>query len=549
MSNRNKNTVNKKDSRNNQAKKQGTSKPSNQDRQAMKVMDQDDPKFAKLNRYNDGNDPDYYFTDKALAEQAATFPFVYFLGTKNTIGKFCVPTVEVIRMNPSLGVTPSDDDGNVDTQTGANMAAQKLYTRLSVASGRTASYQPNDVLMSIAAATSLAEGIEYARRFFGVATTYSVRNRVFAWRILSMLANAPESFGRDFVTKMADYRMELNMIITKLNQIPLFADMGFVRKSLEMYQKIYMDETSDTAQIYAYSPYSIWQIDETTQGGTTLKSVELYSTTFQGLLDKLNACADALLNSTTLNMVYADIFNYQARFSAKFITLDYVLEGYSVIPEYNERALQQIHNAVIVSAPLKLDVGDNIMGYKVTPSNDVHSRAENGLILYNPMFGGQDAANGLVFDFETSTPDLVDKIDNIKFAALKGIVVTTPDTVVTLNATLPDHYIVDALIFGATPTDQVYVTANRRTYPGGDFESPQFEAFGAGEYSSISANSVYDALLSKFNHNFLGVVYNADAGVDDVLSITGDLNYFTSMPQDHFKRITDLEYQGLFELR
>lgn len=543
MSNRNKKRV----------KNQGNSKTGNQgnprNKQAMKLMDQDDPKFAKLNKYNDGNDPDYYFTDKALAEQAATFPFVYFLGTKKTIGHFDVPTVEVLKLNPSMGVTPSDEDGNVNIQTGANMAAQKLYTRLSVASGRTASYQPNDVLMAVGAATSLAEGIEYARRFFGVATTYSARNRVFAWRILSMIAGANESFGQDFVTKMADYRMELNMIITKLNQIPLFADMGYVRKSIEMYQKLYMDETSDTAQIYVYSPHSLWKIDETTEGGTTLKTVILQSSTFQGILDKLNACADALLNSTTLNMVYADMFNYQAKFSTNFITLDYVLEGYSVIPEYNERALQQIHNAVITSEPL-VTTSKTWGDYKITSGNDVISTAETGLIIYNPLFNSANAAKGLIFDFETSTPDLVDRIDNIKFAALKGIAVRNGTDWGLVNATLPDHYIVEAQVYGATPTDFVRVQNNRICTAGASINTPAFEfsAMG-GDYGILTTGNIHNVLLSKFNHNFLGIVFSTNGTSDDVTSVIGDLNYFTSMSEDHFRRITDLEYQGLFELR
>lgn len=542
MSNRNKNTV----------RGKGTSKKSSQNiksREAMKVMDQDDPKFAKLNRYNDGNDPDYYFTDKGLADQAATFPFVYFLGTKNTLGLFNVPTVEVLRINPSVGVTPSDDEGNVDVQTGANMAAQKLYTRLSVASGRTASYQPNDVLMAVAAATSLAEGIEYARRFFGVATTYSARNRVFAWRILSMLANN-NGFGQDFVTHMADYRMELNMIITKLNQVPLFADMGFVRKSVEMYQKLYMDATSDTAQIYAYAPYSMWQIDETTEGGTTLKTVNLTSLArFQTLLDKLNACADALLGSTTLNMVYADIFNYQARFSSKFITLDYVLEGYSVIPEYNERALQQIHNAVLTSEPL-VTTTSTWGGHKITSGNDVVSTAENGLIFYNPTFGGSNAATGLVFDFGTSTPDLVDKIDNIKFAVLKGTAARNGSDIALVNATLPDHYIVRADIYGATPLDFVQINNNRICNAGSSLITAAFEFLGkGGSYNTVIPDCVYSIILSKFDHNFLGLTFSAEGDIDNLVGVVGDLNYFTSMSADHFKRITDLEYQGLFELR
>jgi hypothetical protein len=125
---------------------------------AMKDMDQDDPKFRKLNKYNDGNDPDYYFTSTDLAEQAATFPFPYFLGTRPTVGNVNIPTVQVMFFNPSVGVT-NYVGGKHELQTGTNMAAQKLYTRLSVASGRTANYQPNDVIMGVQAIISLAEAI------------------------------------------------------------------------------------------------------------------------------------------------------------------------------------------------------------------------------------------------------------------------------------------------------------------------------------------------------------------------------------------------------
>lgn len=550
MANRNKNTYKKKNGNNHQkpsSTENKSTKPEvdNKDKQFMKTMDPE--KFREISKSSDGNDPDYYFTNKELADQAATFPFPYFLGTRPTIGNYNVPTCMVIQFNPSVGVT-----GTGKPNSGANMAAQKLYTRLSVASGRTANYQPNDVIMGVQAVISLAEMIEYGRRFFGVATTYSARNRVYAWRLISMLAGTQtETFGVDFVTNMADYRMKLNMIIAKINQIPLLADLGITRKSIEMYQKVYLDESSDMAQTYAFIPYSTWVLDETGSSGSVLRTELLsnHNTTFADILSLITAQADALLSSTTLNMVYADIFNYQAKYSANFLTLDFIPEGYAVIPEYNTRALQQIHNTVLTSEPAA------VTSTSFTYSNNVVSDVQNGLVIYNPGFTISNPASGipraLVFDFETSAPDLIDKVDNIKFASLfgGGRTIAISSTTYAYDTVLPDHYAVRAIVYGARPQDYLIVNLNWSVYNGLS-TTPLSILTSGGDFSSYSsyAQLAYADLLGKFDHVFLGVDYSSTDNRNPYY-IMGDLNYFTTMEREHFERITDLEYQGLYELR
>lgn len=542
---------------------------------AMKEMD--DPKFRQVNKYNDGNDPDYYFTNLELAEQAATFPFPYFLGHAPTVGGSNVPTMAVFAMNPSIGNTvdvTATSPTNSAYSAGVNMAAQKLYTRLSVASGRTANYQPADVIMSILAVNEVVSIIEAARRFFGIATTYSMRNRIYAIRLLDMLVGIESSatifsFGHDFVEHMADYRMALNIIIAKINQIPILADLGYTRKCIEMYQKVYLDSISDLAQTYAFVPYSTWILDETTQGGSTLvtrrdvfnPSGVTVQYTFQSWLDLLNEMTDALLNSTTLNMVYADMFNYQAKFSMNFMKLDFVLEGYSVVPEYNERVLQQIKNMVITHSPARPATGAVVPTY-CTIDNDVSQNVNYGFLRYNPMFStpldttssGTGPLCQLFFDFETSTPTLVDKIDNLKLAVgLANTWETYNSIKYETYATLPDHYCTLAKVYGPRCEDVVRVLGNRKSKATQATSGVLYDlAVPSSQYTWVDVADVPTDVLTKFNHFPLAVAYDtqsSSATSGMVTRTSGDLNYFTTMSFEHFRKINDLEFQGLFDLR
>lgn len=527
----------------------------------------DKDKFTAISSKSAVNDPDWYFTDSKLAEQTCSFSFPYFLGIKPTIGSTDIPTVLMGYVNPCPGVTLTAVGAAYQNSTGFEMACQKLYTRLSVASGRTAEYQPNDVGLILLAATEVGSMIEYARRFFGVATTYNVRNRTFAQRIMAMLAGVIGSqtdsfnsdFGSDFVTNFNKYRADINALITKFNQVPLFGDIGYVRKSMEIYQKIFLDDVAETAQVIALSPNSTWEIDETGEQGTILRTVQIRRqiTTFADIITIIRNMIDKLLNSTSYNKVYADILNYQAKFSANFIKLDYIYEGYAVIPEYSDRFLQQIHNASAMGP--WTEWGEGQQPDQVTELNNVYSSVTTGGIKYNPSFryfNYHQAGNGqdeqLAFDFTTSSPTLEDRIDNIMFRCAGPIARhggTSTGNAPGSGTILPDHYISYFHLYGTLIENGIAFQNN------GYYGNPILEGansdFGINLTTSSGTLSGLCSVLTAVHLAPILYAYVNASGYDYAkpTALWGEKTFLTTLSRDKFQQILQLSYQGLFELR
>jgi hypothetical protein len=558
---------------------------SSRDESVDKKNDKDfNSNFNKIESNGAPNDPDDYFTDLKLAEQATSVSVPQFLGHSPYTGNFNLPTVEVIALNPSLGVSSKKvTDGTVSLesgQCGAWMASQKLYTLLSINSGRTANYQQNDVLAATLSLSEVTSMIEYARRFFGVATTYSLRNRAYAVRLLSMLAGgtADQSnidnniFGEDFIANMANYRMRLNILITKINQLPIIANMGWLRKSIRLYQKIYVDDASSMAQTYAFMPYSTWRINETNATGTKLETVQVQRVrkrgsyigiqTFKDLLDIISGMIDPLLNSTTLNYVYADMLQYAAKNSMTFFTLDYVTEGYAVVPVLEPRMNEIVHNAMYTGAPQP----EVLTGFTHTPDNDVVFPGSSGSIEYRPLFSVSFAtaaldpaqkyeAQNVLIDFQSSEPDLTSRVDAYKLKFIPSIYFSDDQSSAAASAeALPDHYAVDWIIYGVDANmfrmSAPYPSQNKSI---AEYSSGFIRFRTQPTDTAIRNTSNPDLLTSQ---SFFGTAGTYTAATSNSrndgqwVSYTGaDVSFLTYMDNEKFKLMNDMEYQGLLDFR
>lgn len=540
--------------------------------------------FNKIESNGAPNDPDDYFTDLKLAEQATSVSVPQFLGHSPYIGNFNLPTVEVIALNPSLGVSTKKVTGGTVSlesgQCGAWMASQKLYTLLSINSGRTANYQQNDVLAATVSLSEVASMIEYARRFFGVATTYSLRNRAYAVRLLSMLAGRYSNttsidnniFGEDFIANMANYRMRLNILITKLNQLPIIANMGWLRKSIRLYQKIYVDDASSMAQTYAFMPYSTWRIDEANSTGTKLETVQILRVskngsnkgieTFKDLLDIISSMIDPLLNSTTLNYVYADMLQYAAKNSMTFFTLDYVTEGYAVVPVLEPRMNEILHNAMYTGAPHPA----SITGFTHTSDNDVIFPGKSGGIQYRPLFSNSFSTSALpisqvieaqnvLIDFQSSEPDLTSRVDAYKLKFIPAIWYSNDNSQAAATAeALPDHYAVCNIIYGVDANmfkgiDPYPSQANSiAEYSSGYI---RFRTAPAGVRSRNASSPVLLTPQSFFGSagTFSAETSNSASDGKWVTYGDADVSFLTYMDNEKFKLMNDMEYQGLLDFR
>lgn len=161
------------------------------------------------------NDPNWYFTDSVLAEQASSFAFDSYMGVKSLMriqgqdgngdpanqlpGYYTAPSIMAIKLNPCPGDTST-------IQTGINMAALKMYTQLSNQNSKTTQYAPQDLTMLLLAVGEAISLVEHIRRAFGFAFTYNQRNRELPRRVLEFMGFDVD----DFMSNLAQHRIDFN---------------------------------------------------------------------------------------------------------------------------------------------------------------------------------------------------------------------------------------------------------------------------------------------------------------------------------------------------
>lgn len=590
---------------------------------------------AGLSRAGRDNDPNWYFTSPELATQASQLSFQNMLGFGSVIGDYKAPTICKIYLNPSPGNTYQVDDECSDyradyadasvwpvnaanlQRNGINLMSAKLYTLLSTFTGRTSSYGPQDIAIMLLSISQIASISEHIRRTFGVAMTYNPRNRFMPLQLI-------ESLGfdsQDLMANVANYRMQFNICMSRINQIPLIDNVGFIRKARDMYQHIYVDEPSSMAQMYVYIPASTWILDETTYDtGSYLKTVYLCDrngvsdtllsnimsggaqgriledNTMQSYLNLLNDMITRVLESSTLNIIYADILNAASKLNVPTWTFDYLAENYVVMPEYNRNALLQIHNLRSVwglpdtyyvrnsaggggSLGSCVKVGIEAMpkllnsNFKGTMCNDVASDPENNQVFYNPIwmlfgtsadhqYADMGLQHDLVIDMDTDNPSVEDRIEALRFTSSQaGYTYRTgtnaPDIGVGNSRTwtfvaTPDHYVVGW-----------HVDYNEATHPMLDGSSttsactiPFLEYFTTSDQleEDIAAKSA-ELVPFKYRPAIYCVQRAYKDGSDEyhASKITDktnlDLSFYTTVDFKYINRLLKLMFTGLFDFR
>lgn len=503
-----------------------------------------DDTTGKLDSTDRDNDPNWYFTNPDIARQVSSISFSQYLGvdtkvrayvnnddgTSQTL-KLNVPSIMVLNANPSPGIS-------VSSATGTSLAMRKLYSLLSSQNAKTTAYAPQDLGMLMLQLGEVISVMEHIRRAFGVAFTYSQRNRTLPRELLSAMGFNPD----DFLANLANHRIEFNTFVTSINRIPFLSNVSYYYKCADMYQRVYTDSTSEMAQVILMRPYSTWILDEAyNDKGSGLRTTNLpaaFATTgndWVDWVDVLNKMINALFSSATFNYIYSDVLNFANKSGTKLFFLDYLLEGYTVIPEYNENFLLQVHNCTLTGVPYKPTTGG------ISDLNDVTSDVDRNILKYSPMFKVPNSAIKCmvptVVDFNMPDPKTEDIIEATRFVSVMGTSTfhdtDTNKTRLRYAVTLPDHYIVELVVHangvnvsGTTLQCSTGTTAKDRKW---------FRDF-------TSRLSVFD---------WAPVVYGFDA--EDTTNLTlytyGDLNYYVDLGPSWFDKVNDLTYLALFELR
>lgn len=524
------------------------SKKNTRTRKTSKVVKNDTKGFARndtnLSTSGRDNDPNWYFTDASIASLASSISFGEYLGVKTELGNIClksngdssfvtkmmgVPSVMAIGVSPCPGNT-------YNTQQGINLAALKMYSELSSMNAKATSYAPQDLIMLMLALGEIISIVEHIRRAFGVAFTYNMRNRDMPKVLLKAMGFEPDNFLRN----LAPHRLQFNTIITAINKIPFLSNIAYFYKCADMYQKVYTDDTTAMSQLVLLTPHTTWKLNEKyNSNGSGLVTTAVPSANSPAIFDKwmelISGMVDELFQSATFNYIYSDVLNYSTKKGAKLLYLDYLSEGYTVVPEYNENFLLQIHNATIVGEVYKpTSLGKNATG------NDVSCNANNNMVEYSACFKATDgsALNRVVFDFSTDNPSTEDIIEASRFIALAGSIQEDTDTAKTkyfYGNNFPDHYFNLVYIYDIFNAAFHEITSSLVSYT-----------------SDYASNFIYtSAMLTKFNKApYLYIIpYNTSETAGEMLAVFGDVDYYTTVNAYYIEKVNDIAMLSLFTLR
>lgn len=482
------------------------------------------------------NDPNWYFTNAEIAEQAATFAFQQFLGSLpipkvkwvygNASGAgtlsldMNVSAIMSIGVSPSVGLASNPSDP-------INLAALGNYTALSSINSKTTNYAPQDLMMLTLALGEVISLFEHLRRCFGVAFVVNQRNRNMPETLLYSLGiDAP-----DFLANIAQYRMQFNSQIMRFNKIPFPDSVAYIYKCADIYQKVYMDSESSMAQLYVFVPHTTWifeeEYSETGSGLDTLRlPTDLLGVSdtkkFSSWLAYLDTMITKLLTSQTFNYIYSDILNYSIKRGAKLLYLDYLTEGYTIVPEYNQNALLQITNATYVGEFIN---APESVASDFTVDNDVVSDVTRNCIFQRHYRINGSIPETPLVNMMTSNPNLVDRIEATRYIASSRI---GTSGVMILNT--PDHFVSKISMWNNDSNSNGYKAVP--FYP---------------IISEDSTSTIISSLMAAQFDWAPTMFIKTKTGTS--VTPTSDLNYYTLLDSEWVENVNSLIAQALYQMR
>lgn len=348
------------------------------------------------------NDPSWRMYNELLGRQASGFPFSEFLGTPFTVSadgvldsshhvlkttsiSTDIPHMMRFFINPSAGLT--------HTRVSAiNQAALRIYTELSSNNMKTTQYGPQDVVLTMLALSEIVAQSSFIQRALGVLGTVNNRN----WLYPKAVITAMEIDYDDLVKNVGVYRERYNYVAALASAIAFPAGFDLFKTSYALFSDLYLDSQDPMAQTYIFLPATTWVLDEqSSQTGSMLKTTRwcrqangtahatppALSQYIQDLEDHIRV----LMESSTLQYLYADVLKFVSNNGGTLFTLPMVDNNYSVVPVYSQEALTIIENARVIGYPMEVAYNQNNIQY-TSAANDVKTEAGNNTVVYYPGF-------------------------------------------------------------------------------------------------------------------------------------------------------------------
>lgn len=522
------------------------------------------------------NDPTWRIYNDLLGAQVSSFPLTTFVGGQPVdLHATSGETLKVLGQNHNGNITiasvlinPSVGYGN-STFDAINQAALKMYTEFSSSNMKTTQYGPQDIIACILALGEVVSLCSYIRRAIGFAGTTNPRNWLYPRKIVAAMGLDWE----DLQKNVGIYREQFNYLSAIASAIAFPANLDYFKSCSSLYNDVFLDHTSGMAQAYVCSPASTWILNETaSQEGSRLDTFQMpyieyaeskttgristykltTTTTLASVLNVFKSQLDALMNSATLQYLYADVLKYVNNNRGSLITLPVIQDGYSVIPTYSEEFLINIENCDVMGAPSSYAWSDvaGIRGQYTTKNNDVELKAGTNTVKYAPAFLQPPTTTGTpkkfyanaycnkVFNFHKDDPSMADRVVAARF---KSALLFTDKSTATPSGEaaiasahvatymLPDHYIVDIIYYKQNVSTTGQVSEVTQSFLDSAYDERVLEVFAHPPVCIQAAANVTDGVMS--------------VGLTEIF---GELDVYTIVDNPTMRAINDLSILSLF---
>ena len=341
---------------------------------------------------------------RALGSQTDFVSSALLSAESGTISNESVPStfpgIMTLSWLPTIGISEGPTSP-------VSLAGRKLYYFVRHANSGHVNYDAPDLTNYIVAADSAFFMFSYFRRALGMLNTFSPLNRYYA-------QYAMESAGFDYndlFHNAAELNFFLNQMAAKMRSLVLPKSIAYYQRHSALSDNIYADADDARAQTYQFVPAGWYVWTEPTSGdvsdhrlwflrfhpnpgityvpGNRSSENESRSSqrpdrgkliTLADMRKIMDEILEPLLLSEDFNIMSGDIL--KAFGSDVIVGVSEVPIGYTISPVYDEDALDQIRNAIILTLDIEIASGTGS-----TPRGEFDIVQKDGLYLYySPKF-------------------------------------------------------------------------------------------------------------------------------------------------------------------
>lgn len=479
-----------------------------------------------------------YDAQQQLSRDAATLAFSQALGvpfevksqaivnTNNTLTELQETIPGILR----IGTTPTAG-GWLTPVSAVNIAARNVYSWVRHANSGHSNYEAVDLMIYILAMAQIYRVYAWLKRVYGLAQTYSLRNRYIPRKLISMMGIDFE----DLYANLADFRYRLNALGVRIGSLAVPNTFPYFIEAVDNISRVFTDSESAKAQLYFFDIDQVLKYDPYTAstGGRlepmtwTLGGHVEY--TVDAIFAKANSLIDPIVNDEDMNIMSGDII--KAYGVDNLVKISGVSEDYAVIPEYDPEVLSQIENMTVFDGVRN----DSLTIYQ-----------ENGALASKPKFESADPAPTIakLISSRKDNPSELDVLVMTRFAAIAPAVSTS-----TTNSDYR-KFVMEGHVLPTFIVTSLYVAHD--TEQTGHAHQPLVFLYGPGLVNDLApiglGYTMFD--LSQFDWAPIRPVWHCHTETRNykLTSYFGDVDNYTVLSAEDLRKIHDTALLSLFNV-